>query len=208
TPGIVANPNCSAIILLMALHPLVALGKFSVVVSTYQAVSGAGRAGMEALARERRGGGFEPGQPFPFPIEGNLFPSVGDVTENGATGEEQKIVQESRKILGQPDLEIYVTCVRVPVERCHSEAVTLFFNERVDCEAAASLLRQAPAVRFVEDPRQPPQPGPLAGQEEVSVGRLRQPAPHVLQLWVVGDQLLKGAALNALQIVRLCLNSS
>ncbi|MFQ5653413.1 MAG: aspartate-semialdehyde dehydrogenase [Planctomycetota bacterium] len=205
-PAIIANPNCSTIILLLALHPLRPLGDFRVVASTYQAVSGAGRAGLEALERERAGGAFERGKPFPFPIEGNLFPLIGDPSVvDGLTVEERKMVQESRKILGWPDLQIQVTCVRVPVERCHSIAATLIFDGDVKLEHAAELLRKAPGVRLEEDPELPPTPGPLAGEEGVSVGRLRRPAPAVLQLWIVGDQILKGAALNAVQIARLCL---
>lgn len=200
TPGVIANPNCSTIILVLALHPLRCLGRFRAVVSTYQAVSGAGRAGLEALRRERAGGRFEPGNPFPFPIESNLFPLIGSIEEHGATTEERKIVLESRKILGDPTLDLFATCVRVPVERCHSESVTLIYDESVDLAAARQCLAAAPGLELVDDPTRPPTPRPLAGRDLVQVGRLRQPSPRVLQFWVVGDQLLKGAALNAVQI--------
>ncbi|MGE3165839.1 MAG: aspartate-semialdehyde dehydrogenase [Planctomycetota bacterium] len=199
-PGVVANPNCSTIILVLALHPLRALGRFRTVVSTYQAVSGAGRAGLEALRRERSGGAFEAGNPFPFPIEANLFPLIGGIEEHGNTTEERKIILESRKILGDPDLDVFATCVRVPVERCHSEAVTLLFDSPIELTAARSRLVAAPGLELVDDPMQPPTPRPLAGETQVRIGRLRQPSPTVLQFWIVGDQLLKGAALNAVQI--------
>ncbi|MEM7262634.1 MAG: aspartate-semialdehyde dehydrogenase [Planctomycetota bacterium] len=201
-PGIIANPNCSTIILLLAVAPLVELGRFEIHAATYQAVSGAGKAGFEALTREKSGGEFRAGSPFPFPIDGNLFPLIGEVDETGVATEEAKMVEESRKILDQPELSVFVTCARVPVERCHSEAVTLRFDNPVDLAAAAERLRSASGVTFVEDPSVPPQPTDLAGAHDVAVGRLRQPAPHVLQFWVVGDQLLKGAALNAVQIAR------
>ncbi len=201
--GIIANPNCSTIILLLAIHPLRVFGSFDVTVSTYQAVSGAGRAGPEALEREKSGGAFVAGNPFPYPIDGNLFPLIGEVDEeSGATAEELKMIRESRKILDWPDLRLDVTCVRVPVERCHSEAVTLRFDGPVDLEAVRDALRSAPGVTLQEDPLAPPMPKPLAGSQGVAVGRVRQPRPDTIQLWVVGDQLLKGAASNAVDIAR------
>ncbi|MCA8962022.1 MAG: aspartate-semialdehyde dehydrogenase [Planctomycetes bacterium] len=203
-PGIIANPNCSTIILLLAIHPLRALGDFKATVSTYQAVSGAGKAGLEALHRERAGEPFRPGAPFPFPIEGNLFPLIGEIDgEFGGTQEEVKVIRESRKILDWPDLALHVTCVRVPVERCHSEAVTLEFDGDVDLDRARRLLAEAPGVQLFDDPKQPPLPRDRSGTLGVAIGRLRRPVPHVLQLWVVGDQLLKGAAQNAVDIARL-----
>ncbi|MFN0056907.1 MAG: aspartate-semialdehyde dehydrogenase [Planctomycetota bacterium] len=205
--GIVANPNCSTIILVLALQPLRALGNFKVVVSTYQAVSGAGRAGIDALARERAGGEFQASKPFPFPIDGNLFPLIGELdAEFGGTVEELKMVRESRKILDWPQLELYATCVRVPVERCHSESVTLIYDRPVRRADAEDALRRAAGMTYVADPLKPPTPAPLAGTDLVAVGRLRQPASSVLQFWLVGDQLLKGAALNAVQIARIYLD--
>ncbi|MCI0651076.1 MAG: aspartate-semialdehyde dehydrogenase [Planctomycetes bacterium] len=202
-PGIIANPNCSAIIMLLAVHPLLALGRCRISVATYQAVSGAGQRGLEALRRELAGEPFLRGEPFPFPIAHNVFPLIGDLDDaSGATGEETKMALESRKILGMPDLEVFATCVRIPVERCHSEAITLLFERPVATAAAERALRSAAGVCFEPDPRQPPTPRPLAGEHAVWVGRLRAPRPDVLQLWAVGDQLLKGAALNAVQIAR------
>ncbi len=202
-PAIIANPNCSTILLLLAIQPLRALGPYRVVADTYQAVSGAGRAGLDALARERSGGEFESGNPFPFPIEGNLFPLIGEVHEDGVTVEERKMAEESRKILDWPELKIHTTCVRVPVERCHSIAATLIFPKEVSRADGEALLRAAPGITYVSDPLHPPQPGPLARTHSVHVGRFRHTGERVLQLWVVGDQILKGAALNALQIAEI-----
>ncbi|HIN79644.1 MAG TPA: aspartate-semialdehyde dehydrogenase [Planctomycetes bacterium] len=202
-PAIIANPNCSTTILLLALAPLRELGTFRVFADTYQAVSGAGRAGLDALSREKSGGAFEPGNPFPFPISGNLFPLIGDPdADDGVTTEERKMLEESRKILELPDLEVSVTCVRVPVERCHAIAATLLFEDedRTRLEGARRLLAAAPGVSVEDELTSPPTPGPLAGTHDVAVGRLRAPQPDVLQMWVVGDQILKGAALNAVQI--------
>ena len=149
------------------------------------------------------GGAFEEGNPFPFPIGDNLFPLVGDVGEDGMTAEERKMVAESRKILDWPDLRVHATCVRVPVERCHSLAVTLVYPKEVSRADAEALLRAAKGITYVADAARPPQPGPLARTHSVHVGRLRYGGERVLQVWVVGDQMLKGAALNAVQIAEL-----
>ncbi len=204
-PRIIANPNCSTIILMLALKPLMALNPVRVVADTYQAVSGAGRAGLDALQREASGGEFRAGDPFPFPIHGNLFPSIGEAGEDGVTVEERKMGEESRKILGDEELIVQGTCVRVPVARCHSIAVSLLFDgdDPARLKSAVEALRGAPGVIFEEDPDQPPTPGPLSGVHEVSVGRVRAPFDDTIQLWVVGDQVLKGAALNTVQIAEL-----
>ena len=204
-PGIIANPNCSTIILLLALKPLWCLGPARIIADTYQAVSGAGRSGLEALEREGSGGEFRPGDPFPFPIHGNLFPAIGPVDDEGVTAEERKMLDETRKILSDPDIVVQGTCVRVPVARCHSIAVNLLFDESdpTRLEKAVELLKESPGVQFHDDPESPPTPGPLAGVHLVSVGRVRAPFSDSLQLWVVGDQLLKGAALNTVQIAEL-----
>lgn len=201
--AIIANPNCSTIILLLAIAPLRELGSYRIFADTYQAVSGAGRAGLDALDREARGGDFIQGDPFPFPIAGNLFPLIGDPDPgDGVTTEEQKMLDESRKILEIPDLEVSVTCVRVPVERCHAIATTLLFDDEDDSrlEEARRLLGDASGVTLHDDQASPPIPGALARTRDVAVGRLRAPQADTLQLWVVGDQILKGAALNAVQI--------
>ena len=202
-PAIIANPNCSTILLLLAIAPLRKLGPYRVIADTYQAVSGAGRAGLEALEKERAGEEFTAGEPFPFPIEGNLFPLIGDVGDDGMTTEERKMLDESRKILDWPDLRVHTTCVRVPVERSHSIAVTLVYPKPASRADAAALLKAAKGVTYISDPMHPPTPGPLARTHSVHVGRLRATGERVLQLWVVGDQILKGAALNAVQIAEL-----
>lgn len=201
-PAIIANPNCSTIILLMALKPIWHLGPDRLVVDTYQAVSGAGIAGLDALEREAAGGEFIQGEPFPFPIHGNLFPAIGEADGEGVTVEERKMLDECRKILGAPELVVQGTCVRVPVARCHSLAATLFFGnqDRERLEKARQALKGAEGVIFHEDPENPPTPGPLSGAHPVSVGRLRAPFEDTLQMWIVGDQVLKGAALNTVQI--------
>ena len=204
-PGIIANPNCSTIILLLALKPLLDLSPSRIIADTYQAVSGAGRSRLDALDREAAGGEFRAGEPFPFPIHGNLFPSIGDVDEQGVTIEERKMLDETRKILSDSDIIVQGTCVRVPVARCHSIALNLLFDEcdHTRLDQAIELLREAPGIQFHEDPAVPPPPGPLAGVHSVSVGRVRAPFDDSLQLWVVGDQILKGAALNTVQIAEL-----
>lgn len=201
-PGIIANPNCSTIILLLALKPLWEFSPTRVIADTYQAVSGAGRSGLDALDRESAGGEFRPGEPFPFPIHGNLFPAIGEVDDEGVTVEERKMLDETRKILSDSNIIVQGTCVRVPVARCHSIAVNLLFDagDPGRLEKAIDRLKNAPGVRFHEDPATPPTPGPLAGVHSVSVGRVRAPFDDTLQLWVVGDQILKGAALNTVQI--------
>jgi len=204
-PCIIANPNCSTIILLLALKPLMKLNPVRVIADTYQAVSGAGREGLDALEREGSGGEFRRGEPFPFPIHGNLFPAIGDVDEDGVTVEERKMLDETRKILGVPDLVVQGTCVRVPVARCHSIAVTLIFDEedRQRLQQAIEALACAEGVVFQQDPAFVPTPAQLSGVHGVSVGRVRSPFPDTLQFWVVGDQVLKGAALNTVQIAEL-----
>ena len=148
---------------------------------------------------------FRVGDPFPFPIDGNLFPSIGTVDDEGVTLEERKMLDETRKILSAPDIVVQGTCVRVPVARCHSIALNLLFDESdpTRLDQAIELLREAPGIQFHEDPESPPTPGPLAGVHSVSVGRVRAPFDDSLQLWIVGDQILKGAALNTVQIAEL-----
>ena len=207
-PAIVANPNCSTIIFLVAAAPLLQLGEFSANVATYQAVSGAGREGIVALRRELRGEDA-PDSPFAAPIANNLIAQIGTPSddERGETTEERKMRDESRKILGRPELSVITTCVRVPVERCHSEAVTLTFDREVSRADAIECLRGAPGVQLQVD-GDPPGPLDVAGRDDVFVSRVRQPSSNVLQLWVVGDQLLKGAALNAVQIAHAYLGAT
>jgi len=202
--GIIANPNCSTIIMVVALEPIRRLSPLvRVVVSTYQAASGAGARGIDALRRELAGE-ILAASPFPHRLAGNLIPRIDVVQENGYTKEEMKMVLETRKILGLPVLSISATCVRVPVERAHSESIQVTTETPLAIEAVREALSRAPGIRVIDAPREDRYPTPLAasGHDDVLVGRLRRhPAEEsTYDLWVVGDQILKGAALNAVQI--------
>ena len=206
--GVIANPNCSTIIALMALAPLHrAFGLRRAVVATYQAVSGAGLWGLEELRRQTAAS--LAGEPvaherFAHQIAFNVFSHDSAVGEDGYNAEERKLLLESRKILGLPDLAVSATCVRVPVYRAHSEAIHASFDGPVSAEAAREVLSRAPGVRVVDDREANTFPMPLdaAGQDVTLVGRLREDTalPNGLALFVSGDQIRKGAALNAVQI--------
>lgn len=210
-PGhrLVCVPNCSAIILLMAVAPLRKLGKIDrIVVSTYQSASGAGAAAMRELEDQTRtvleGGSAEP-EVLPHPYAFNLFSHNTPIDSSGYNEEERKVIEESRKILADLDLKIGVTCVRVPVLRAHSESVTIEFDGPApSVEAVREVLASSPGVRIVDDRSANRFPMPLdaSGIDEVLVGRIRQDLsnPRAICLFVSGDQLLKGAALNAVQI--------
>jgi aspartate-semialdehyde dehydrogenase len=207
--GLIANPNCSTILLTLALAPLHrAAGVRAAVVATYQAASGAGRPGIDELragiAALARGEALPPAVALPQQLAGNLFPHVDAFGEDGYTGEEDKLQEEARRILGLPALRVDATCVRVPVERCHSEAVAVQLERPLTAAAAAALLTAAPGLAVVDDPSAARYPTPSAqtGRDEVAVGRIRRGRvfePGVT-FWLVGDQLRKGAALNAVQI--------
>jgi aspartate-semialdehyde dehydrogenase len=206
--GIVANPNCSTILLVLALWPLHrAAGLRAVVVSTYQAASGAGQQAMLELragtAAALRGEAFAP-TVLPHPLAFNVFPQVDVFQPDGYTREEDKLQHETRKILGLPALPVDATCVRVPVERCHSESVAVQFARPLELAAARACLADAPGLEVCDDPelRRYPTPLAMAGRDAVAVGRLRigRVLHPGLTFWLVGDQLRKGAALNAVQI--------
>ena len=207
-PGVIANPNCSTIIALMALAPLHrAFGLERATVATYQAVSGSGAAGIDELDRQSRAvlsGEESAPQKFRHPIAFNLFSHDSDVGEDGYNVEERKLLLESRKILSAPGLAISATCVRVPVFRAHSEAIHAEFSRPVTVAEARRVLAEAPGVRIVDEPAENrfPMPSEASGKDEVLVGRLREDAskPGALALFVAGDQIRKGAALNAVQI--------
>ena len=213
--GIIANPNCTTIVLSVALWPLHRAARARrVVVSSYQAVSGAGSRAMDELLQEVEA--YLAGRPYDpqvlpyaaaarhYPIAFNVIPQVDVFTEAGYTREEWKLVHETRKIFHEPDLRITATTVRVPVLRCHAESVNVEFEQPMDPQRARDLLAQAPGVRVVDDPARQEYPMPLdwSGRDEVAVGRIREDLsqPNTLNLWVVGDQIRKGAALNAVQI--------
>jgi aspartate-semialdehyde dehydrogenase len=201
--GIIANPNCSTIQMVVALEAIrQAAGLSRVVASSYQSVSGAGETGRDAL-RAELGGGAAEGSPFARPIAGNVVPQIGDFDGEGWTGEERKMINETRKILSLPDLAVAATCVRVPVEVGHSVQVMAETERELSVEEARAALAAFPGVIVADDASGYPTPRETAGRDEVFVGRIRRDPflPRTLHLWVVADNLRKGAATNAVQIV-------
>jgi aspartate-semialdehyde dehydrogenase len=240
--GIIANPNCTTTVMLMALYPLHKIFRaLRVFAATYQAVSGSGSRGVEELTRQtktwaedrescsRRPVGdaketvFDqpgssalakatadrppPATVFPHPIAFNLLPHVDSFLESGYTKEEVKMQNETRKIMHLPELRLSATCVRVPIYRAHSVAVTAEFERPVSLEQAREVLSKAPGLELVDEPHSNHYPMPLnvAGKDDCQVGRVRLDCAleNGLSFWVSGDQLLKGAALNAVQIAEL-----
>lgn len=214
--GIVANPNCSTMQLLVALAPIHrAVGIERINVATYQSVSGGGRSGMEELAQQTAGLlNFQSAEArkFPAQIAFNLIPHIDTFQDNGFTREEMKLVWETRKILGDPAIGVNPTAVRVPVFHGHAEAVHLETRRKLSAAAARELLAQAPGVEVVDERAPGGYPTPVthaAGTDAVYVGRIREDPSHPrgLDLWVVADNLRKGAALNAVQIAELLAKS-
>ena len=206
--GIIANPNCSTIQMVVALYPLHKVNPIKrIVVSTYQAVSGTGAAAMEELTTQAKlileGQNVVP-HVYPHQIGFNLLPEIDVFLDNGYTKEEWKMVEETRKIMHAPDIAISATCVRVPVFIAHSEAVNIEFTDPMSPEEARHILANAPGVKVLDDPSVSlyPQPWLAAGSDDVYVGRIRADASYSkgLVIWVVSDNLRKGAALNAVQI--------
>ena len=213
--GIIATPNCSTIQLVMALHPLHRINPIKrVIVDTYQAVSGAGSAAIDELYNQTLAlseGREIVTQAMPQQIAFNLFPHIDDFLSDGYTKEEDKMVEETRKILHDPTIGISATCVRVPVHTCHSEAVHIEFKNPITPWEARLLLQEMPGVVVMDDSY--PMPIELSGTDDVYVGRIRKDhsIDNGLALWIVADNLRKGAALNAFQIAqevltRKCLN--
>ncbi len=206
--GVIANPNCSTIIALMALAPLHrAFGLSRATVATYQAVSGAGAAGLAELENQSKDmlkGKTPQLQKFQHPIAFNLFSHDSEIGEDGYNVEERKLLLESRKILSAPKLRISATCVRVPVFRAHSEAIHAEFERLVSEAQAREVLCNAPGVKVIDDRSSNTFPMPLraSGQDDVLVGRIRNDSSQAgaIALFVAGDQIRKGAALNAVQI--------
>ncbi|MDR0653092.1 MAG: aspartate-semialdehyde dehydrogenase [Synergistaceae bacterium] len=216
--GIIANPNCSTIIALVPLAPLHrAAGISRLVASTYQAVSGAGKNGLEEL--EKQVMDYSQGNPlkvsaFPYQIAFNVIPHIDAFVEGDYTKEELKMRNESRKILHVPDLRVSCTCVRVPVLRSHSESLTIETERALSPDEARAILKNAPGVKVVDSPPDKTYPMPLfaSDQDLIHVGRIRrdeslEEGNSGLVLWVSGDQLRKGAATNAVQIAERVWNS-
>jgi aspartate-semialdehyde dehydrogenase len=204
--GLIANPNCSTIQMVVALRPVRdAFGLRRIVVATYQSVSGTGRRAMrelEATTRAHLAGQPEEPQVYPHPIAFDCLPHIDVFDADGHTREEIKMRDETRKILGQPALPVVATCVRVPVFRAHSEAVLAETERPVDLPRLRALLRAAPGVVLREAAAEYPLARQAAGRDEVFVGRLRlhDGEPRCVSMWIVSDNLRKGAALNAVQI--------
>lgn len=204
---IIANPNCSTIQLVMVLGPLHnRFGIRRVVVSTYQSVSGSGIKGIQQLEQERKG--LQPVTPcYPHPIDMNVIPHGGEFLDNGTTAEEAKLVFETRKILSAEEISITATVVRVPVSGGHSESVNIEFHHPVTAAGVKEVLAFSPGVEILDNPQQNLYPMPLTafGRDEVFVGRIRQDASlnNAVDLWIVADNVRKGAATNAVQIAEL-----
>jgi aspartate-semialdehyde dehydrogenase len=209
--GVIANPNCTTILLTVALAPLAARRPIRrVVISTYQSASGAGARAMEELRQLSRtvlDGGEPVSSVLPHSLAFNLFLHNSPLEPSGYCEEELKMLHETRKIMELPDLRLSATCVRVPVLRAHSEAVNIEFSEPFPVEEARALLAVAPGVELIEDfgANRFPMPTDVTGRDPVAVGRIRQDLsePNALELWLCGDQIRKGAALNAIQIAEL-----
>ena len=213
--GLIANPNCSTIQMVVALNPLHQESPLQrVVVSTYQAVSGAGASGMQELLDQVRD--YTQGKPlaiqaFPKQILFNLIPHIDVFQENGYTKEEMKMVLETRKIMSIPELPVSATCVRVPVLRAHSESIWVETETKISEARARELFVQAPGIQLVDERKPGGYPVPWEASEtfDTYVGRVREDLSHPrgLTFWCVADQLYKGAALNAIQIAEVLLES-
>lgn len=200
---IIANPNCSTIQMVLALAPLHRkYGIKRIVVSTYQSVTGSGAAAVKQLKNERKG--IDGRKAYPHTIDLNLFPHGGNFLENGYTTEEQKLADETRKILDDQSIQITATVVRVPVYGGHSEAVNVEFNKDYDINELRELLAETPGITIQDDIAENIYPMPLfaEGKDDVFVGRIRrdESCANALNMWIVSDNLRKGAATNAVQI--------
>lgn len=209
--GIIANPNCTTILMSVALWPLHQIQPIRrVVVATYQSASGAGARAMAEVKQQAQAilaGEEPPTESFPYPLAFNLFPHNSPLNEQGYCEEEMKMVNETRKIFGEPALRLSATCIRVPVLRAHSESINLEFEQPFAVEKAREVIASSAGVKLVEDWQANyfPMPIDASGQDDVLVGRIRQDLSHPcgLELWLCGDQIRKGAALNAVQIAEL-----
>ena len=212
--GLIANPNCSTIQMVVALYPLYKRSRIKrICVSTYQSVSGAGREALDELHLEFEylGAGqkvekFED-RVFLHPIGNNVIPQIGSFDETGYTSEEMKMVHETRKIYDDPEIMVTATCVRIPIDCSHSEVVSVEFEERITPDEARQILKDAPGIKMFNDHDKYPMPFHTSGRDEVYVGRIRKDCifENGLAMWIVADNVRKGAALNAVQIAELLL---
>ena len=212
---IIANPNCSTIQMVVVLHPLHQRYRIRrVVVSTYQSVTGTGKKAVDQLMGERRkavaGSGEEYPMTYAYPIDLNVIPQIDVFLDNGYTKEEMKMTHETKKIMGDDQIRVTATTVRIPVMGGHSESVNIEFEEEFDLEEVRQLLSGAPGVVLVDDPSKQRYPMPMDAHErdETFVGRVRrdESQPRTLNLWIVSDNLRKGAATNAVQIAEYLLS--
>ncbi len=215
--GIIANPNCSTIQMVVVIAPLHRKAVIErIVVTTFQSVSGTGKKAVDELERQVKqiqSGEHATCEVYPHQIAFNVLPHIDVFLKNGYTKEEIKMVNETKKILGEPDLRITATTVRVPVFVGHSESVNVQFSKSITPEEAREILVEAPGVEVIDDPERNLYPLPIhcAGKDPCFVGRIREDpsAPNSLNLWIVADNLRKGAALNAVQIAEiLCENKA
>lgn len=214
--GIIANPNCTTILMAVAVWPLHQVKQVQrIVAATYQSASGAGARAMEEVkiqAQAILNGETPTAEILPYPLAFNLFPHNSPLNELGYCEEEMKMVNETRKIFNDQNIRVTATCVRVPVLRAHSEAINLEFESPMSVDEAKEILNQAPGVQIVEDWKGNyfPMPIDATGRDPVLVGRIRQDIshPHGLEIWLCGDQIRKGAALNAVQIAELLIEKN
>jgi aspartate-semialdehyde dehydrogenase len=206
---IIANPNCSTIQMVVALNPLKKYGIKRIVVSTYQSVTGTGVKAVTQLTNERKGIAGE--RAYKYPIDLNVIPQIDVFLENGYTKEEMKMVNETKKIMRDDSIRVTSTTVRIPVVGGHSEAVNVEFEKDFELAEIRKLLESAPGVKVVDDPANQQYPMPMDAHEkdDVFVGRLRrdESQPNTLNMWVVSDNLRKGAATNAVQIAEYLVKS-
>ncbi|MEL7140982.1 MAG: aspartate-semialdehyde dehydrogenase [Cyanobacteria bacterium J06643_4] len=209
--GVIANPNCTTILMSVAIWPLHQIQPIKrIVVATYQSASGAGARAMEEVKQQTKAilaGETPPTESFPYPLAFNLFPHNTPLNEQGYCEEEMKMVNETRKIFGEPGLKVSATCIRVPVLRAHSEAINLEFETPFSLDAARQAIKDSAGIELLEDWQANyfPMPIDASGKDDVLVGRIRQDISNEsgLELWLCGDQIRKGAALNAVQIAEL-----
>ncbi len=214
--GVIANPNCTTILLALVLGPLNKIAQIKrIVVSTYQSASGAGRLAMEELklltTKFLEGNPKDP-QILPYSLAFNLFLHNSPIQENNYCEEEMKMVNETRKILNSPNLKLTATCVRVPILRAHSESINIEFSEKVKASQAVAKLKESEGIDLIDDYQNNrfPMPADVMEKDNIAVGRIRNDIsnPNALELWLCGDQIRKGAALNAVQIAEILLQNT